>query len=79
MKSCHLCSVIAAGSESVTIICSCADRRSTAGAAASVGLDGSDVMGVTCGIASGRGLSRRGTRPARARDLSRDLVYMGQC
>jgi hypothetical protein len=57
MEWCRLCSVIASGSRSVTIVCS-ADRGSTAGAATSLGLDGSDVMGVACGIASARGLSR---------------------
>src|SRR3954451_733328 len=72
-------SVITARSESVKIVCRCAARRSTAGAVASIGLDGSDVMGVACGIASGSGLSRRGTGPAWARDLPRDPVYVGEC
>ena len=79
MESCRLCSVIAAGSKSVKIVCRCADRRSTVGAAASFGLDGSDVMGATRRIASGSGLSRRDARPARTRDLPRHLVYVGEC
>ena len=57
------------GESFVKIVCTCADRRSTAGAAASFGLDGSDVMDVTRRIASGSGLSRRGTGPAWAREL----------
>ncbi len=78
-ESWRLCSVIAAGSKSVKIVCRCANRRSTTGATASFGLDGSDVMGLTRRIASGCGLSRRGTRPARARDLPRHPVYVGEC
>ena len=47
MESCRSSSVIVAGSNSVKIVCRSADRRSTVGAAASFGVDGIDVMGVT--------------------------------
>jgi hypothetical protein len=33
------------GSKPVTVVCSCTDRRSAAGAAASFGPDGADVIG----------------------------------
>ena len=36
--------LIAAGSDFVKIVCTCAGRRATVGAAASFGLDGSDIM-----------------------------------
>jgi hypothetical protein len=43
------------GSDFVKIVYTCAACRATVGAAASFGLDGSDVVGATCGIPRGAG------------------------
>jgi hypothetical protein len=43
--------LFAAGSESVEIVCRCFERRTTAGAIASLGLDRVDVMVLTRRIA----------------------------
>jgi hypothetical protein len=43
------------GSDFVKIVYTCAVCRATVGAGASFGLDGSDVVGATCGIPRGAG------------------------
>jgi hypothetical protein len=45
--------LFAVGSESVEIVCRCIERRTTAGATASLAIDGGDVMVLTRRIASG--------------------------